>query len=72
MEDKTKLLGLKIEIEKMSVNNQLQIFNIIKDNNGDYTKHKNGVFIRLNKLPPKIIDDIENRIQHIYKIDINR
>lgn len=67
-----KLLDLKNRIEKLSLDNQIQIFNILKNNNAEYTQNKNGVFVRLNKLDPSIIKDITDRVGRFTNLNSNK
>ena len=67
--EQNNLLDLKNRIEKLSVDNQVQIFNILKNNNIEYTKNKNGVFVRLNKLDSSIIKEITDKVVHITNIN---
>lgn len=67
--DQIYLLDLKNKIEQLSRENQVHIFNILKNNNVDYTQNKNGVFVRLNKVSDSIIKEITDRVEHISNIN---
>jgi len=54
-----KYLHIKKEIEKLSKEEKIEIFKIIKDNNVFYTQNHNGIFLVLNKLDDSIINEIE-------------
>ena len=67
--DQIYLLDLKNKIEQLSRENQVHIFNILKNNNVYYTQNKNGVFVRLNKVSDSIIKEITDRVEHISNIN---
>jgi len=61
--DNNKMLEIKLlrdYIEKkMSINQKLQIINIIKEGNTKYTKNKNGYFVNMNKINDEILDKLK-------------
>ena len=67
--DKIKII--KNEIEKMSLLENSEIFNIIKKSNSNYSKNINGIFIDLKKLDNKIIDNLYNYIIYCKKFKKN-
>jgi len=64
--DKIKII--KNEIEKMSLLENSEIFNIIKKSNSNYSKNINGIFIDLKKIDIKIIDNLYNYIIYCKKL----
>ena len=67
--DKIKII--KNEIEKMSLLENSEIFNIIKKSNSNYSKNINGIFIDLKKIDIKIIDNLYNYIIYCKKLKKN-
>ena len=54
-----KLKDLRNTISYLEVCEQTEILKIIDKNNIKFTENKNGVFINMNKLTEKVIEDIE-------------
>ena len=50
------------KVKKLSKYELLEIYKIIKKNNIKYTENNNGIFLNLNIIPNKIIDQIEKYI----------
>ena len=53
------------EIEIMNKDHHLEIFKIINSYDIHYTENNNGVFINMNKLSDKAIEDIETFLEYI-------
>lgn len=54
------LKKIKSQIGKLSNYQKNEIFKIITSNNNKYTSNINGIFINMNKLDSKTIEEIEN------------
>lgn len=54
-----KLKELRNTISNLEVCEQSEILKIIDKNNIKFTENKNGVFINMNKLTDKVIEDID-------------
>ena len=54
-----KLKDLKEEISNLELCEQSEILKIIEKNNIKFTENKNGIFINMNKLTSKTIEEIE-------------
>jgi hypothetical protein len=61
----TKLKELRDIITELDVCEQSEILKIIDKNKIKFTENKNGVFINMNKLTNKSIEDIENFLSYI-------
>jgi hypothetical protein len=61
----TKLKELRDIITELDVCEQSEILKIIDKNKIKFTENKNGVFINMNKLNNKSIEDIENFLSYI-------
>tara|TARA_B100000787_G_C16191319_1_gene297698 strand:- start:956 stop:1174 length:219 start_codon:yes stop_codon:yes gene_type:complete len=55
-----KFIEMKNQIEGLSKIEKIEVFKIIKNYDVFYTQNKNGIFLILNKLAPKIIKELEN------------
>lgn len=55
-----KLKKIKSQIGKLSNYQKNEIFKIITSNNNKYTSNINGIFINMNKLDSKTIEEIED------------
>ena len=64
-------IELKNEIEKLSKEEQIEIFKIITSNNIDYTENNNGIFINLNNIDLSIINNIKQLLIFLKKSKIN-
>lgn len=62
MSDRTRKEKLKDQIEKMDVNEQTQLFNIIRKYTNHFTKTESGVFVSADELPEECFRDIERYI----------
>ena len=51
---------LKQKIESTTQEEKIEIFNIFKKNNVNYTQNKNGIFIILNNIEKSTINKIYN------------
>lgn len=63
--DINKLKKLNKIISKLEKCHHIKIFNIIKNNNINYSENRNGIFINLNEVSNKIIEEIEKYIEYI-------
>ena len=66
MDIKTKIQIIKSEIDKCSIFEYQEIYDIIKKNNAIFSKNINGIFVDLQRLKPNIIDLIYNYLLNIY------
>tara|TARA_B100001758_G_C18324566_1_gene565141 strand:+ start:512 stop:1012 length:501 start_codon:yes stop_codon:yes gene_type:complete len=71
MDTKTKIQIIKAEIDKCSIFEYQEIYNIIKKNNANFSKNINGIFVDLQRLEPSIIDSIYNYIIYCGKLTQN-
>ena len=71
MDNKTKIQFIKNEIEKFSMFEYQEIYNIIKKSNSVYSKNINGIFIDLQRLDVDTIDQIYNYIIFVNKLTKN-
>jgi len=71
MDTKTKIQIIKTEIDKCSIFEYQEIYNIIKKNNANFSKNINGIFVDLQRLEPSIIDLIYNYIIYCGKLTQN-
>lgn len=71
MNIQTQINFIKNEIEKCSIIEYQEIYNIIKKSNSNYSKNINGVFIDLQKLDEDIITQIYNYITFCSKLNKN-
>jgi hypothetical protein len=71
MDNKTKIQFIKNEIEKFTMFEYQEIYNIIKKSNSVYSKNINGIFIDLQRLDSDIIDQIYNYIIFVNKLTKN-
>lgn len=55
-----KLKKIKSQIGKLSNYQKNEIFKIITSNNNKYTSNINGIFVNMNKLDSKTIEEIED------------
>ena len=60
-----KLKELRDIITDLEVCEQAEILKIVEKNKAKFTENKNGVFINMNKLSDKAIDDIETFLEYI-------
>jgi hypothetical protein len=60
-----KLKELRDTITELEVCEQSEILKIIEKNKAKFTENKNGVFINMNKLSDKAIEDIETFLEYI-------
>tara|TARA_B100001057_G_C22830088_1_gene943055 strand:+ start:2060 stop:2287 length:228 start_codon:yes stop_codon:yes gene_type:complete len=59
------LKTLREKINNLEQYEHIEIFKIIRKNNIKYTENNNGVFINMNKMGEKCIEDIESFISFI-------
>ena len=71
MDNKTKIQFIKNEIEKFSMFEYQEIYNIIKKNNSNYSKNINGIFIDLQRLDIDVVDQIYKYIIFVNKLTKN-
>jgi len=55
-----RYIDMKNKIESLSKIEKIEIFKIIKNYDVFYTQNKNGIFLILNKLDEKVINEIDN------------
>jgi hypothetical protein len=60
-----KLKDLRDVITDLEICEQAEILKIVEKNNIKFTENKNGVFINMNKLNDKSIEDIETFLEYI-------
>ena len=63
--DVEKIILLRNKIVNLSKSDMIEIFKIIKNNNHIYTENKNGIFINMNQLTLKTINEIEDLIKYL-------
>jgi hypothetical protein len=63
--DLKKLKELRDTISELDVCEQVEVLKIIEKNKIKYTENKNGIFINMNKLNNKTIEDLELFIVYI-------
>ena len=71
MDNKIKIQFIKNEIEKFSIFEYQEIYNIIKKNNSNYSKNINGIFIDLQRLDIDVVDQIYKYIIFCNKLTKN-
>lgn len=71
MDNKNKIQFIKNEIEKFSMFEYQEIYNIIKKSNSVYSKNINGIFIDLQRVDSDIIDQIYKYIIFVNKLTKN-
>ena len=60
-----RLKEIRDTITELDVCEQSEVLKIVEKNNIKFTENKNGVFINMNKLSDKAIEDIELFLQYI-------
>tara|TARA_B110000881_G_C18163123_1_gene311659 strand:+ start:96 stop:314 length:219 start_codon:yes stop_codon:yes gene_type:complete len=55
-----RYIDMKNKIENLSKIEKIEVFKIIKTYDVFYTQNKNGIFLILNKLDEKVINEINN------------
>ena len=60
-----RLKEIRDIITELDVCEQSEVLKIVEKNNIKFTENKNGVFINMNKLSDKAIEDIESFLQYI-------
>ena len=60
-----KIKELRDTISELDVCEQVEVLKIIEKNKIKYTENKNGVFINMNKLNNKTIEDLDKFIEYI-------
>jgi hypothetical protein len=71
MDNKIKIQFIKNEIEKFSMFEYQEIYNIIKKSNSNYSKNINGIFIDLQRLDIDVVDQIYKYILFCNKLTKN-
>jgi hypothetical protein len=71
MDNKIKIQFIKNEIEKFSMFEYQEIYNIIKKSNSNYSKNINGIFIDLQRLDIDVVDQIYKYILFCNKLTQN-
>lgn len=71
MDIQTQIYFIKNEIEKCSIIEYQEIYNIIKKSDSNYSKNINGVFIDLQKLDKDVIEQVYNYITFCSKLNKN-
>ena len=59
------LLEMKKKIEKMSLNNQIEVYKIIDNLKVTITENNNGSFFNLSNLSPEIVDELTKFVTYI-------
>jgi len=59
--------NIRDNISKLSINEMLEIFKIINNNNTKYTKNNNGIFINLKWIDEDILNKINDYIEFSLK-----
>lgn len=75
MEHIEKLKLMKNNIDNLSHDEKEEIYKILKNNNCNYTKNNNGIFVNMNQLSDEILALFEKVIDYSVinkKIDIER
>ena len=60
-----ELKKLNKNVNNLNEIHHKKIFEIIQSNNIKFSENRNGVFINLNNLPDKIIDEIQKYINYV-------
>ena len=60
-----ELKNLNKLVNNLNKNHHKKIFDIILNNNIQYSENRNGIFINLNKLPLNVINEIKKYIEYI-------
>tara|TARA_X000000368_G_C22873350_1_gene641930 strand:+ start:193 stop:663 length:471 start_codon:yes stop_codon:yes gene_type:complete len=71
MDIQTQIQFIKTEIDKCSIIEYQEIYNIIKKSDSNYSKNINGVFIDLQKLDNNVIVQIYDYITFCSKLNKN-
>ena len=61
-----ELQNLKDKIEKLSRENHIEIFKILKENEVTFSENKNGIFINISELDKAIIDKLVDYVEYYY------
>ena len=59
------LLEMKKKIEKMSLNNQIEVYKIIDNLKVTITENNNGSFFNLSNLSPEIVEELTKFVTYI-------
>ena len=59
------LLEMKKKIEKMSFNNQIEVYKIIDNLKVTITENNNGSFFNLSNLSPEIVEELTKFVTYI-------
>lgn len=60
-----RLKEIRDVITELDVCEQSEVLKIVEKNNIKFTENKNGVFINMNKLSDKAIEEIESFLEYI-------
>ena len=60
-----ELKELRERIGTLGKCENIELLKILLKNNVKYTENKNGIFINMNKLEPKCIDEIKNFLEFV-------
>lgn len=58
---------IQANVNKLAINELIELFKIIKDSDSNYTKNNNGIFLNLNWLDEEILLKINNYISFCIK-----
>jgi hypothetical protein len=61
------LITLKNRIEKMTAQQHIELFRIIKTNNVDFNENKNGIFVNLSSIDYNIIKQLQEYVEYVEK-----
>tara|TARA_Y100000816_G_C26092394_1_gene577467 strand:- start:163 stop:465 length:303 start_codon:yes stop_codon:yes gene_type:complete len=61
------LVSLRNKMENMNNIHHLKFFEIIKNHNIQFSENRNGIFINMNSLNEKIMDEINLYISYVNK-----
>lgn len=61
------LISLRDKMEKMNNIHHLKFFEIIKNHNIQFSENRNGIFINMNSLNKKIVNEIYIYISYVNK-----
>ena len=65
--DYSQLVIIRNTIENLDDSHHPEVLRILKDNNVSYTENRNGIFVNLTLVDPKILNSIEKYISFIEK-----
>ena len=68
--DRINSLISKINSLDLSMEQNIEIYKIIKKDNLKIIKNNNGAFVNLNNVNPKIVEELENLVYYIDKNEL--